>query len=205
MPTENKQTRKFSCVIECYSKIPEGRKIDNYDVLKESLQDMQIILPSSYWAIIHDMDYDEETGELERKHIHLVLETKTRHTCLGVVRLLGEAFGISQTRVSVRTTRNEYSCIRYLMHMDNPEKQPYLPFDVVTNDQEGLNVAILNASALELQIEDLIKVISESRNEMEVAQKIGLKNYQRYRGTIKDIAGICGGSKVKKLKENNIL
>lgn len=202
MPTSEKQCRRFSCVIECLPKIPEGRKLLKQEEISASLEDLAYVMPTCYWAIVHDMDVNEDTGEIERPHIHLVLETKTRHTFLGVVRKISEAFGISKERVSVRETRNENASIRYLMHMDDPEKQPYLPFDVMTNDKEMLNVAILNSS-LELNIEGLIEVISNSKNELEVARKIGLKNYQRYRSVIRDIAPVINYEKAMKRKKED--
>lgn len=201
MPTGEKQLRRFSCVVECLPLIESGRKLEKQEDIKASLDDLAFIMPTSYWAIVHDMDYDDDTGEVKRPHIHIVLETRTRHTFLGVVRKISEAFGIAKERVSVRETRNENASIRYLMHMDDPEKQPYLPFDVMTNDKEGLNVAILNSSA-ELNIEELIEIIANSRNELEVARKIGLKNYQRYRGVIRDLAPIVGGEKLKRHIKN---
>lgn len=197
MPSLEKQVRKFNCVIEATSKEVGGRNVAKQEVIEESLRDLSIAMPCSYWAILHDLDIDEDTGELKRPHIHLVLNCNTRHTFLGVIRKISEAFGIAQNRVSVRETRNENSAIRYLMHMDDCEKQPYLPFDVVTNDREALNFAMLNQSE-ELTIESLIEAIGKSSNELELARKIGLKNYQRYRQTIHDLVPHIERSKRKK-------
>lgn len=202
MPTKEKQIRKFALVIQA---LPDpqvgGRVINDFKTIEEGLKDLSVVLPCSYWAILHDMDVKEDTGELKTPHIHLVLDCNTRHTFLGILRKVSEAFGIAQERVSVRETRNQNSAIRYLMHLDDPEKQPYLPFDVITNEKEGLNMALLNNTP-ELDIETLIIAIGKSENELELARKIGLKNYQRYRATIQDLVPLV---ELKKKKEKNNL
>ena len=197
MPTLAKQIRRFNCVIEALP--PEGSTgalFTDFDKVGATLKDLSRGLPCSYWAIIHDQDIDEETGEMKRPHIHLVIETQTRHTCLGIVRLIADGFGINQNRVSVRECKHLKLAIRYLLHLDDPEKALYNPFDIIHNEQETLSEAMLSASE-DLTIEGLEKAIRSSRNEKELAYKIGLNNYNRYRASIRDLAPIIQEEKAR--------
>lgn len=183
MPTQERQVRKFSCVLENEPIGKDGARI-NAESLEEHLKDLKTLCPCSYWAIIHDQDKDEN-GEFKRNHTHVVLETQTRHTTLGVARLLGEAFGIALDRVSVRETRNQNQSIRYLMHLDDYDKTPYPPFDVITDCKDALNYACCSQEQ-ELNWETLKKAIKASKNLEGIIERIGLKNYARYRAVIGD-------------------
>lgn len=197
MPTLAKQIRRFNCVIECLpSEGQTGARYTDFDQISATLKDLSRGLPCSYWAIVHDQDLDEETGQIKRPHIHLVMETQTRHTCLGVVRSIADGFGINQNRVSVRECKHLKLAIRYLTHLDDPEKAVYNPFDIIHNEQETLSEAMLSAND-DLTIEALEKAIRSSRNEKELAYKIGLHNYNRYRATIRDLAPIIMEEKAR--------
>lgn len=178
MPTQERQVRKFACVVECEPHDEKGGITIKEDSLEEHLKDLAVLLNTTYWAIIHDMDTDEN-GVIKRPHIHLVLETRSRHTCLGIVRAIADNFAICNERISVRETKNQNGAIRYLMHLDDFEKTPYPPFDVYTNNQEALNYAICSTEQ-ELTWETLKKAIKGSKTKVQLIEKIGLKNYTRY-------------------------
>lgn len=184
MPTSERQVKRFACVVENEPKQGKDGTIIKYDSLEEHLKDLKQVLPCDYWAIIHDQDADEN-GEVKRPHTHIVIEARSRHTCLGVIRAIAETFAVSQERVSVRETRNQIGSIRYLMHMDDYEKTPYPPFDVVTSSPDMLNYSIMTTEQ-DLTWEALKKAMNTSKNLPQVIEKIGLKNYARYRMVIAD-------------------
>lgn len=69
---------------------------------------------------LHDADIREDTGELKKPHYHLVLHyssLKSQMQVKGDVLQLG---GVGAERV-----RDLYSYVRYLIHIDNPEKAQY--------------------------------------------------------------------------------
>lgn len=184
MPTQERQVRKFACVIENEPNKDAGGVTIAVESLEEHLKELKTLMPCNYWAIVHDQDKDDD-GNFKRSHTHVVLETRTRHTCLGVVRLLAESFGVASDRVSVRETKNQNQAIRYLMHLDDFEKTPYPPFDVITDCPDNLNYAI-QSTEQELNWETLKKAIHMSKNLDSLVSKIGLKNYSRYRAVIQD-------------------
>lgn len=186
MPTTLRRIRRVSCVLE--SRPPEGTKgkiITEHD-LEACLRDYSLVVPCKFWAILHDNDFNFD-GVLERPHFHIVLETKNKKTITGFIHDLADTFLIDPNRISVRETRNIIASIRYLMHMDDVEKTPYLPFDVITNNQSGLIEAISRPYD-ELTAEDLIKIVEESPDKLSLIRRVGLTNYQRYGRTIEVIA-----------------
>lgn len=189
MPTKELQTRKFDCAIWAKPKIGQvGLDISKYERFEESLKDFVQACPCQYWACLHDLDVYED-GEPKPIHWHLVIETNTRHTKTGIISLIGRAFGIHTDRVSVDVCKHQPLAIRYLMHMDDPDKEMYPAFDVLTNDQATLNQAIASAQS-DLTIDALKKAIKKSDNPLDLCERIGLKNYQRYRSTINDLLPI---------------
>lgn len=185
MPTIKKQVRKWSVVVEATPN-KEGLGIGlSYSAMEERLQELEKSFQVRYWAILHDCDTDED-GVLKREHWHLVLEFPTKKTDLGVVRNLAEILQVDKTRVSVQQCRSLNMDIRYLMHLDDPDKASYPPFSVLTNDKSILALA-LNSCGAELTIDELIEAIKNSDNLPLLIRKIGLKNYARYRNVIRDL------------------
>lgn len=200
MPTIEARIRRFACVIEAQPhEGVDGHKILTQKELETCCKELSNNLTGSYWAVLHDNDTLED-GSPKRPHIHLVLECSTRHTFLGAMRSICSAFLVQQERVSVRECKQLPMMIRYLMHMDDPEKSPYVPFDVVTNDPAQLNSAILSP-AQELDIETLVTHIKKSDNPLELARRIGLKNFKLYQRVIQEIAPYCKDEHLKNIRK----
>lgn len=187
MGTKLKQSKLFDCVVEA---TPKDRKRDglvyeSYPAFEQSLRDYVAIVPARYWAILHYADVNEKK-EVERLHWHIVLEYYTRKTWTGVLDDLAEFLLISKERISVDYCKSKVLAVRYLLHLDDPEKANYLPSDVITNDYPFF-VEALSRPMDELTIDDIIDIVSSSVNEIECMKRIGLKNYARYRTAIRDI------------------
>lgn len=193
MPTKELQTRKFDCAIWAKPKLgEEGLSLIKYERFEEALKDFAQACPCSYWAILHDLDTYED-GSDKPPHWHLVIETMTRHTKTGIISLISKVMDINSDRVSVDVCRHQPLALRYLMHLDDPDKELYPVFDVLTNDQATLNQAIACATS-ELTIDALKKALIKSTSTLDLIERIGLKNYQRYRATISDLLPIVKGS-----------
>lgn len=186
MATKLKQTRLFDVVLEaCKGANGEGRDILKYEDMSAFLSDYAQEVPNYYWAIQHYCDTSDD-GEIERIHWHIVFEYQSRKTYTGVIRDLADLLLVSDNRISVDPCRSKVASIRYLMHLDDPDKAPYLPSDVLTNHYPML-VEAISRNWEELTIEDIVDVVKNAHNEMDVITRIGLKNYQRYRSTINDV------------------
>lgn len=192
MPTKEKQSSLWFLVVEALPKCLEyGNTLTDSILVQSCLKDLAQNYHAFFWATLHDSDLDEN-GELERPHWHIALDLRTRHTKQGIINILARCLSVAKERVSVRECRSLTRSIRYLMHMDNPEKTPYLPSDVITNDKSGL-IQAMSCSSDDLNFTDLITAIKASKSPVELINRIGLRNYQRYRSTILDLLSYFKG------------
>lgn len=87
---------------------------------------------AKYAFILHDKDIDEN-GVLKVPHIHLMYEAEEGHSKQGWIDLLFKAFGdLCESREAITLTSVQYErgALRYLIHIDHPEKPQYKPADV---------------------------------------------------------------------------
>lgn len=83
---------------------------------------------ATFLAITHDKDINEETGELVEPHTHLYFEYSTPRKITTIANLLNIETNF------IEIVRNKKMFVRYLTHLDNPEKAQYPPFEVYTNN-----------------------------------------------------------------------
>lgn len=153
----------------------------------EKLEKYINIYCSYYFIILHDKDTNEH-GEIKKPHYHIVMKTRKRITLGGLLRDLSELLNINKTSISARETINEIASIRYLLHLDYDEKHQYAPFEILTKRHDILKNALDGKEITqELTAQLLIEIIKENKNKLKIMEKIGLNNYQKYRGTILDI------------------
>ena len=142
---------------------------------------------SYYFIILHDKDTNEH-GEIKKPHYHIVMKTRKRITLGGLLRDISELLKIDKTVISARETINETASIRYLLHLDYENKQTYAPYEILTKRHDILKNALDGKEiAQELTAQLLIEIIKENKNKLKIMEKIGLNNYQKYRGAILDI------------------
>ena len=85
-----------------------------------------------YAFIKHDNDIkNHDTGELNKTHWHIYFKTYSRKTKSSIAKV----FGISKEQIEllIQFATNETSLIRYLVHVDNPEKYQYDIKDIKSN------------------------------------------------------------------------
>jgi hypothetical protein len=176
---KRKQTRDWHLVI---MKETENGTID----IKE-LEKAINIYCSYYFIILHEKDTNEH-GEVKKPHFHIVMKTRKRITLGGLLRDLSELLKIDKTVISARETINEIASIRYLLHLDYQDKHQYAPYEILTKRHDILKTALDGKEiAQELTAQLLIEIIKENKNKLKIMEKIGLNNYQKYRGAIIDI------------------
>ena len=87
-----------------------------------------------YYFILHDSDYDKETGEVIKPHYHALFTYKNPVILSTVVNHFKD-FSEKLKENSFNRIRNITGAKRYLVHIDNPEKHQYKPDQVETNDK----------------------------------------------------------------------
>lgn len=90
-------------------------------------------LSESYWAIQHDSDKKED-GSLKKIHIHFIAKFPFSSSFKSLSELLSLPNGFEPVK-------NLRGSLRYLIHLDNPEKAQYNPSAVSTNNLSQLNKA----------------------------------------------------------------
>lgn len=176
---KRKQTRDWHLVIM--------QETENGTLNIEKLEKYINIYCSYYFIILHDKDTNEH-GEIKKPHYHIVMKTRKRITLGGLLRDLSELLKINKTSISARETINEIASIRYLLHLDYDNKNQYAPYEILTKRHDILKTALDGKEiAQELTAQLLIEIIKENKNKLKIMEKIGLNNYQKYRGTILDI------------------
>lgn len=136
-------------------------------------EDIQVRLfngfcPERLAVILHDRDRDA-TGALKTPHIHWVMRVRNPDTLPGILDELVELFnetgidaeGAVWCRENFSLDRVKFmpGCLRYLVHMDNPEKEAYLPSEVCLNERdiEWFNDALSTIVSPRAVIDFLVK------------------------------------------------
>ena len=81
----------------------------------------------SKWAyILHDDDKNED-GELKKAHFHVLFRSNRSYTPNGVAYTLGVPLS------ALCNVKSWKAAVRYMVHLDDPEKYPYPFEDIVSN------------------------------------------------------------------------
>ena len=114
-----------------------------------------------YYFILHDKDYDIETGELKKAHYHVLFTFKSARRLPTVFNYFSE-FSDKLKDNSFERINNIIGAKRYLVHIDNPEKHQYKPDQVETNDLQFKDIFIQKRSK-----DEVIDMIADSSQDTE--------------------------------------
>lgn len=131
-----------------------------------------------YYLIKHDKDTQED-GTPKRTHYHVVFSLQSKHSKAHFLEALSNAIGQHTDSISIDDLKSVEGAVRYLLHLDNPEKYPYNEWEILTNDNK-LKRFIVGQEAW------LIESMKDSANIREFTDKVGLDIANKYRGIAKD-------------------
>lgn len=122
---------------------------------REQLEDFaqKMIGTAIVFGITHDKDI-EPTGELVEPHTHIYLEYETPRKLSTIANLFGVAENF------IEAVKNKKGFIRYLTHLDDPEKHAYPPFEVVGNGEVDYSQVIMGNN---LSDKDIAQAIIQGR------------------------------------------
>lgn len=136
-----------------------------------------------YWLIKHDNDKKDD-GTPKTPHYHVVFEITEKKTMSYFMDLAKKFFDniTNDNQVSIDVIQNKYKRdrIRYLTHLDYPDRYQYNDTEVKTNDKETYRNCIENA----ITIDYVLDVISKSDGMTDVIRKLGLDTYKCYQHAI---------------------
>lgn len=121
--------RKRSFMIILYNDTEENkRKLDK-------CIELCIFSGFKYAFIIHDKDINDDKS-IKKEHIHLLITLPNAKTRTALSKMIN----IDENYIQPVTDKS--TMIRYLIHLDNPEKTPYNREKIFTNMQNIVNTAI---------------------------------------------------------------
>ena len=112
---ENKKYRNYEIIL-----YPENQ--EHIDVLYKVKKDFK------YAYILHNKDRKDD-GELKKEHWHVLVFLDNQKT----ISAFSKMFGLQDSKHLIQIVRDKKKAIRYLIHVDNDEKESYDVEDIITN------------------------------------------------------------------------
>lgn len=170
--------KTYSIVIEACNK--DGVLDLKSDTLSHNLS----LACQHFYGILHDKDTDEN-GELKRPHYHFVCVFDRPIGKKKVLNLMSYLNDIDIIRVSARETLCFIKELRYLRHLDNPDKYQYQDSEIITDDFQRY-VTTINNSVIYSE-STLYHMILDAPNKMAFMLTIGMDFYNRNYHYINDL------------------
>ena len=173
MSMKSGQSNEFNIVIESLDK--EHERILQFSEILDTLK----AICEEYYLIRHYADLNDN-GELKREHYHAVIRLSKRIRKMTLINLLAQALNINVNMISCDILYNKRSAVRYLIHLDNPEKYQYEELNIF-NNCDGDLFNILHYDISNLDTEQLIDIVKNCKGaKLEIMRVLGLKTYNQY-------------------------
>ena len=162
--------KTYSIVIEACNK--DGV----LDLMSNTLSYNLSLACQHFYGILHDKDTGEN-GELKRPHYHFVCVFEKPIGKKKVLNLISYLNDIDIVRVSARETLCLIKELRYLCHLDNPDKHIYDIDEVITDDLERYKQSINRKSYFSEST--LLSMMTKINNKTLFMLEIGMDFYNR--------------------------
>lgn len=165
-------------IVLMFRDIANNKIIDNDNLLKFFDDNKDII---SYYSFILHNDTD-------KLHYHIIIETRSNLAKNTIINMFAKQLKCNRDIVQVLYAIDFVKENRYLIHLDNTDKEPYLFNDVITNDIDRYSDMIdKNIDINAISIDYLIDVVKTSNTIVECYSRIGLSLSQKYHNIIVDL------------------
>lgn len=169
----------FDVVIQQDAKKEAGMGFNFSDGIDLEKRIKSILTTNDYYYLIkHDKDTQED-GTPKLDHYHVVFSLQSKHSKAKFLEAISKAIGQHTDSISIDELLGLEGAVRYLLHLDNPEKYPYNEWEVLTNDKRVRRFFIGQEAWL-------IESMKDSANIREFTDKVGLDIANKYRGIAKD-------------------
>lgn len=175
--------KRFNVVI---SDLSLCNSIDNREQLCSLLNELSVS-GIVFYAIVHDKD-SKSTGELKRKHLHIVISFNERKRAKQLLNLLCELFLTNTENIQISDCISYAGSVQYLTHKNDESKYQYQYSEIITNDDDMLK-RLYNQRIECLQVDEnlLFELIDNRYSIRQIIETIGLPNYMAYRNVIRDL------------------
>ncbi len=156
-----------------------NNKIIDSDSLLKFFDDNKDII--SYYSFILHNDTD-------KLHYHIIIETRSNLAKNTIINMFAKQLKCNRDIVQVLYVIDFVKENRYLIHLDDPDKEPYLIYDVITNDIDRYTDIIdKNIDVNDISIQYFIDIVNTSNSIVECYSRIGLSLSAKYRNIICDL------------------
>lgn len=178
---KNQRSNKFTIILNDN----ELKLFKNSKYIYNKLMTAENYAVNFIGVICHDKDTDEQ-GQLKTIHYHVVIYYDKTYRIGSIINLLIELFHCNENQITIDKCNDLVAQTRYLIHLDDGDKEQYLPFDVYTNNVEEFN-KYCSATRVK-DISQLIAIVKRCHYDLE---EIMLKvvNYDKWRRFINDLVG----------------
>lgn len=160
--------------------IEVNEKAESYKDIQKTIEATK---PLYFALILHEKDIDK--GEPKPPHFHAVLKYRDAKTFSTIQSYFKGAH--------IERAQSITACVQYLLHLNNPEKEQYLPFEIITNDQDLTSHYLKQQVSPEkfnpLMILDYIQV-DGLLDYWEFVYRFGIDQVQKYRASINQLCEI---------------
>lgn len=154
-----------------------GFDFNNVELIEKAIK-KTLSINDYYYLIKHDRDIQED-GTPKRTHYHLVLDLQKKHSKTAYLEELSNALDFHKEAISIDPLISIEAQVRYLIHIDDPQKHQYNDFEIRTNDNKYQKYIL----GLEMWLIDTMK---HCNNMAQFTDRVGLDLAQRYRAIAKD-------------------
>lgn len=138
-----------------------------------------------YALCIHDSDLDDD-GIPKTLHMHICIFRGHRCRILTLINELHSWTGYPTNCITVEVPKCWNRSIRYLLHLDNPEKAPYSMLELFTNNEAEVDNAMRSLVDI-ITYDHIERVCYDNVLLPNIIKALGMDNYNRYWRIVKAI------------------
>lgn len=199
----NSRSNNFELILEWHD--TKNNKFIKKEDIDKYLKEEDYI--NFYAYILHDKDVDNDTGEVLRKHWHLVIRTSCLLSKKTIINDIAKYFLINTACISCHCSYDICKSVRYLTHeYEDKEKRKhvYSRYEVYcSNGDIFCNIMDYNSCEYAITIEYLTTLCMKCHSLLEVYRHLSVQDARAYRNVIIDIMKIVkheSGELIEKYK-----
>lgn len=139
--------------------------------------------------IKHENEWDSLEKRVKTNHYHIVMTLAyNRVSSLNnVLQMFVDAFHCNENQISIEKCNDVCASVRYLIHLDNIDKESYLPFDIYSTDDALVGEYLSRIREIH-DIKEVIKIAHQyAFNTEQIMLHIGHSNWKKWRVEFQDL------------------
>lgn len=187
MTKEEERTRWLNQRSDKFTIVLNDNELNNLKSAKHILQEFKLSenIGLVYIAVIkHDRDKCDDGVSLKTLHYHVVLHLNKICRISTLLNYIMDTFHLNENQVSMDKCNSLCMQSRYLIHLDDFDKEQYYASEVECNDIDVFNRYL--SLVIVRDIHDLIGVVKHYHYDLEEIM-LNISNYDKWRKYINDL------------------